>query len=47
MIEAALKYIGPNSANMCNVSSKDELLGASHDEPLVWDSVNLFSESQS
>ena len=46
MIEAQLKEIGPSSANMCGVPSKDELLQASPDEPLGWYPVGSYSKSQ-
>ena len=40
MIESALKDIGPNSENMCDVTSKYELLETSLYEPLGWDTVD-------
>ena len=46
MFVSALKEIGPNCANMCNVALKDELIESSPDEPLVWDPVDSFSKIQ-
>ena len=47
MIESALKYIGPNSTNMCDVASKYELLETSPYEPLGRDTVDSFIKSLS
>ena len=46
MIEAVLKYIGPNSTNMRYVPTKDDIFEASPDEPLVWYSVYSFIKIQ-
>ena len=47
IIESSLKDNRPNSENMCDVTSKDNLIKSSPDEPLRWDPVDSFSKSQS
>ncbi len=45
LIDAALKEIGPTTARLCNVPSKNELMRSSLDQPLQWDPVESFCKN--
>ena len=45
IINAALKELGSDTIERCNIPSKEELMNATKQNPLPWDPVSNFSQS--